>query len=246
MKRVFLLVSLAFILAGCTHQLKPTSTTAPKAALPAPASNVIQFSTPKKSAHYETNTPAHAAILAVPPVNVVIDFNFDLARGSSISVTANGQEYGLGETTVDNNKLTLRRVVSPQAPDGIYTVTYKPCWPDGSCHDGSFQFAIDRSRATTYQDLTNQTTVPVNLSQITFKPAKIKIKSGTTVIWTNADAVDHYINTDAHPAHTYYLVQNSRVLKPGNTYSLTFTAPGEYPYHCSAHADSMLGSIIVE
>src|SRR3990167_1793893 len=37
------------------------------------------FSNPKKSAHYESNTPEHGSTLAGVPINVVINFNFDLA-----------------------------------------------------------------------------------------------------------------------------------------------------------------------
>lgn len=49
-----------------------------------------------------------------------------------------------------------------------------------------------------------------------------------------------------HPAHTYYPQQNSKVLGLVDTYSLTFNAPGIYPYYCSAHASTMTGEIVVE
>src|SRR3990167_10810379 len=45
-----------------------------------------QFQNPKKSAHYESNTPAHGATLAGVPINVVIDFNFDVAENSRIEI----------------------------------------------------------------------------------------------------------------------------------------------------------------
>src|SRR3989344_9474606 len=57
-----------------------------------------QFQNPKKSAHYESNTPAHGATLAGVPINVVIDFNFDLAKPSAIQIFHDGTEYGTGET----------------------------------------------------------------------------------------------------------------------------------------------------
>ena len=206
----------------------------------------IQFENPKKAAHYESNTPAHGAVLGAPPINVVIDFNFDLAKPSSISITKDGTEVGLGETTIDTNKLALRRNVDPTASDGTYTVNYKACWPDGSCHDGSFQFAIMRSEAEKAVDMRNQTTVDIDLANIAFSPKDIRISKGTKIVWTNSDDAVHYINTDSHPAHTYYKDQNSKALNKGDTFSLTFDTPGAYPYHCSAHADSMTGTIIVE
>lgn len=200
----------------------------------------------KKSAHYESNTPAHASVLAGVPVNVVIDFNFDLGPGSSISIKTDDKEYGTGETVIDPNKLAMRRNTNPNAPDGFYTVNYKACWPDGSCHDGYFQFTIDRTKAGNYTDLRNKTEVTVKLSEVAFKPQNIRISRGTKVIWINEDNVDHYVNTDAHPSHTYYPPQNSKVLKKGDMFSLTFDKEGIYPYHCSAHAKIMTGSIIVE
>lgn len=204
------------------------------------------FTTPKKSAHYESNTPAHASVLAAAPINIVIDFNFDLHAKSSISVMQDGQEYATGPTTVDDNKLTLRRGLKADAPNGLYTVNYNACWPDGSCHDGHFQFAIDRTLASSYMDLRGQTAVTVRLKNLAFSPMDIRINSGTTVTWINDDSVEHYVNTDSHPAHTYYAAQNSKALKTGDQFSQTFATAGAYPYHCSAHAGIMTGSIIVE
>ena len=206
----------------------------------------INLDNPKKAAHYESNTPAHGMVLGAPPVNVVIDFNFDLANPSSISITKDGIEYGQGETTIDTNKLVLRRAFDPASPDGTYTVNYKACWPDESCHDGSFQFAIMRSEADKAVDMRNKSTVNIDLASIAFNPKDIRISKGTNVVWTNSDNTVHYVNTDSHPAHTYYIDQNSKALNKGDTFSLTFNTPGAYPYHCSAHADTMAGTIIVE
>jgi len=95
------------------------------------------------------------------------------------------------------------------APDGVYTVDYKGCWPDKTCHDGSFRFAIDRSQANSCDDKRNQKTVIIKLSDTKFQPANLRISRGTTVTWVNDDA-------------------------------------GAYPYHRSAHAADMTGTIIVE
>lgn len=228
----------------------PTSAVTPESSSGTPATTrdlrSTAFETSKKSAHYESNTPAHGMTLAAPPLNVVIDFNFDLALPSSISITSGGNEYGTGPTTIDANKLAMRRAFDPSALDGLYTVTYQACWPDKSCHDGSFQFAIDRTQAAAALDLRGQTAVNVHLKDIAFAPATIRIRKGTTVTWTNDDTVEHYVNTDAHPSHTYFPAQNSRALKAGETYTVAFQTPGAYPYHCSAHADAMRATILVE
>lgn len=209
-------------------------------------SGKVSFATPKKSAHYESNTPAHGAVLAGVPINVVIDFNFDLAKPSAISIKKDGKEFGVGETQIDDNKLAMRRAMNPDAPDGVYTVEYNACWPDGSCHDGSFQFAIDRGKKEGFEDQRNKNEVMVDLVDFSIKPQNLIISQGTKVTWTNQDDVEHFVNTDSHPAHTYFPEQNSRGLKKGDTFSVVFDEPGVYPYHCSAHPNTMSGVILVE
>src|SRR3990167_1229722 len=203
------------------------------------------FGNEKKSAHYESNTPDHGATLAGVPISVVINFNFDLVAPSEIKIEKDGNEYWQGETLIDENKLAMRRQMDPASPDGVYTVNYKACWPDKSCHDGSFKFAIDRTKSESFEDFTGAKEVTVTLSEIRFKPQNIKIEKGTKVTWINQDDVDHYINTDSHPAHTYFPQQNSQALGNGDTYSVTFNTPGIYPYHCSAHPENMAGAILV-
>lgn len=199
----------------------------------------------KKSAHFESSTPAHEAVLPAPPINVVVDVNFDLAPPSAISVTRDGVEYGRGETTIDAGKLAMRRAVDPAAPDGLYLVRYMACWPDGSCHDGQFSFIINRRVGEAAVDYRGVSTVTIRMKDTAFAPPVIRIRPGTTVTWVNDDDVEHYVNTDSHPGHTYFPTQNSRALAKGATYATTFTAPGAYPYHCSAHAATMTGMIIV-
>lgn len=236
-------------LAGFLFWKNQTSSSLPK--LPSspssPSSSTAEeFVIPKKSAHFESNTPAHGTSLAGVPINVVIDFNYDLATGSEIKIETAGKDYGLNKTVIDSNKLAMRKKMDPSSPDGIYTVTYKACWADGSCQDGQFQFKIDRSQESNFTDMTGQKEVKINLAQIAFSPAKVRISKGTKVIWQNMDSVIHTVNSDSHPAHTYFPEQNSRDLKKGDTYSVTFLDSGIYLYHCTPHAATMQGQILVE
>lgn len=100
------------------------------------------FAQPKKSAHYVSNTPEHGSILGEVPSEVVINFDFDLAENSTISVTKDGQEYGTGAVSFAADKLSMRRAISGGVSGGLYTIKYNACWPDGSCHDGQFQFGV--------------------------------------------------------------------------------------------------------
>ena len=139
----------------------------------------------------------------------------------------------------------MRRDIHPDAPDGLYRVDYTACWPDGSCHEGHFEFFIDSQQTATYQDWRSQGEVTIRLAGIAFVPEFVIISRGTRVTWVNDDGFTHYVNTDSHPAHTYYPTMNSQALRRGDTYVLTFDTPGIYPYHCSAHTN-MTGAIIVE
>lgn len=208
---------------------------------------VLEFQGAKKSAHYESNTPAHSAVLPGVPINVAVDFNFDLSENSTITITGpDKKDYGAGKTQIDSNKLAMRREIDSQSPDGIYTVNYRACWPDGSCHEGYFQFAIDRALSSQAIDMRGKSEVSIDMKDISFSPKMTRLSRGTKVTWTNSDEVIHYINTDSHPAHTYYPKQNSKALEKGDMYSLTFDQPGVYPYHCSAHAGVMTGILIVQ
>ena len=230
------------LLSGCT-QAPQVKTNAPNTVA---APQAITFGTPVKSAHFEDSTPRHGQILADAPIAIVINFNFDLSEPSSIKVLdQSGQEYQAGKLTIDQNKLALRQSLQPDLPDGKYQVEYTACWPDQTCHDGQFEFAIDLSLQSSFEDMTGRTAVAIDLADIKFAPQKVKISRGTTVTWTNADQVSHYINTESHPYHTYFVDQNSRALENGDTFSTTFAEPGIYPYHCSAHADVMTGEILV-
>lgn len=213
-----------------------------------PSSRAVTFfSDPRRSAHHEGNTPGHGAVLAGAPFNVAIDFNFDLADNSEIlSIKLGEREYASGPTVVDPGRLAMRRKMDAASPDGLYDVVYRACWADGSCHDGQFQFAIDRKRAENFSDLRSQEEIIIALQGFAFSPKEVRISRGTKVTWINKDPVVHTVNTDSHPFHTYFLPQNSRDLRKDETFSVTFDEPGIYPYHCSPHARNMVGTILVE
>jgi plastocyanin len=204
------------------------------------------FQDPIKTPHYVDTVPRHASVLPAVPLNVIASFNFDLGPGSELKIIKDGIDYGQGVLEIDDNKLTMRRAMMADSPEGQYSVQYKACWPDGSCHDGEFGFAIDSSLLVGFMDMRNQTEITITMKDIAFNPKEVIISSGTTVTWTNNDAIDHYINTDPHSGHNYYPYQNSALLKPGDNYTLQFGKPGVYPYHCSLHAATMTGTIVVQ
>ena len=80
--------------------------------------------------------------------------------------------------------------------------------------------------------------VSVIINNFAFNPQMVNIKTGTTVTWTNSDVTSHTVTADSGT------VLNSAVLAPGQSYSVTFSSPGTFAYHCSIHP-SMRGTIVV-
>src|SRR3989344_2591881 len=65
------------------------------------------------------------------------------------------------------------------------------------------------------------TTVNVEIKGFKFNPQDLKIKVGTTVIWTNQDSVPHTVTSSDKTL-------NSPDLSKGQTFSYTFAKPGVY------------------
>jgi amicyanin len=80
----------------------------------------------------------------------------------------------------------------------------------------------------------------VNIDNFAFSPAKITVKVGTTVTWTNKDSVTHTVTSDDGSAAAF----DSGNLESGKTYQFTFQKAGTYTYHCNIHPD-MQGTIVV-
>jgi plastocyanin len=78
----------------------------------------------------------------------------------------------------------------------------------------------------------------VEIKDYAFTPPTLTVPAGTTVTWTNNDAVPH--TATASDASF-----DSGNLNPGQSYSFTFATPGSYPYACQYHA-GMTGTIVVQ
>jgi plastocyanin len=79
--------------------------------------------------------------------------------------------------------------------------------------------------------------VAVHISNFTFGPKMVTVKVGQTVIWTNDDDIPHtVVATDKS--------FRSKVLDTGQSFSFTFTKPGQIAYFCSLHP-MMTGKVTV-
>jgi plastocyanin len=206
----------------------------------------------KQASYFADSTPAAGETLPASPIALVLNFTQDVASVTSFDVLSESDSSATFDTLqpaeIDQLKTTVRRAITKPLEDGQYRVTYEVCFADTTCDQGSFTFKVDRTQlmGSDFIDKRGQQTVLVELDQLAFSPKKIIVSPNTTVTWRNAESVEHYVNTETHPYHTYVLDHNSRGLGKGAEFSYTFVQPGAYPYHCSAHATVMTGMIVVD
>jgi len=80
--------------------------------------------------------------------------------------------------------------------------------------------------------------VAVRIDNFNFTPPTLVVAPGTTVTWTNADDSPHTVREKDGKF-------TSAALDTDDTFSQTFTAPGEYEYFCSIHP-RMFGKVVVK
>jgi len=78
----------------------------------------------------------------------------------------------------------------------------------------------------------------VSIQNFAFSPQVIVVTPGTTVTWTNADEDPHTVVAVDKGFH-------SAAMDTDESYSFTFTKPGEFAYFCSLHPH-MTGKVIVK
>jgi len=78
----------------------------------------------------------------------------------------------------------------------------------------------------------------VQIDNFHYTPATLVVAPGTTVTWKNDDDSPHSVREKDGKF-------KSAALDTDDTFSQTFTAPGEYEYFCSIHP-RMVGKIVVK
>jgi len=79
------------------------------------------------------------------------------------------------------------------------------------------------------------------IKDMNFTPHTLTIQRGTTLIWTNHDAVSHTVSAEVKGSK----FPASPPLSQGQSYSFTFNEPGTFKYHCSIHPE-MQAIVIVK
>jgi plastocyanin len=77
----------------------------------------------------------------------------------------------------------------------------------------------------------------VNIDSFAFVPAKLTVRAGSTVTWTNHDEEPHTVAASDGSFH-------SPGMGTGGTFSHTFPAAGTFDYVCSIHP-MMHGTVVV-
>src|SRR3989304_986187 len=96
--------------------------------------------------------------------------------------------------------------------------------------------------ALLYRASTGSAYVQVSISSYSFNPNNVTVKAGTTVRWTNFDAVGHTVTFGGHDSMGTGM--DSGLMGHMGTFSTTFAEPGVYEYHCDPHP-SMTGVVVV-
>jgi plastocyanin len=69
----------------------------------------------------------------------------------------------------------------------------------------------------------------VRIDNFAFVPASLSVPTGTTVTWTNEDAIQHTVSSD--DGTTF----DSGAFSQGKTFEFTAGPPGTYTYFCRIH-----------
>ncbi len=77
----------------------------------------------------------------------------------------------------------------------------------------------------------------VKIDNFTFAPKTLTVKLGTVVTFENDDDIPHVVVANDGSFR-------SKALDTGDTYAVTFTKSGDFPYFCALHPH-MQGSITV-
>jgi plastocyanin len=82
----------------------------------------------------------------------------------------------------------------------------------------------------------------VSTKLLSFMPAKLTVKAGTKVTWTDLDGIGHTVTTGTFTLGSEGLRTEENPdglidmpLQKGKNVSFTFTKPGKYVYYCSIH-----------
>jgi plastocyanin len=75
------------------------------------------------------------------------------------------------------------------------------------------------------------------IQSMAFNPSTRSVAAGTTITWTNKDAITHTVTSDIN-------LFDSGSIPANGTYSHSFATAGTFTYHCTIHP-TMTASVVV-
>ncbi|MGH4023748.1 MAG: cupredoxin domain-containing protein, partial [Pseudonocardiaceae bacterium] len=112
--------------------------------------------------------------------------------------------------------------------------------PGGAHSPGGHQAPAEGAAAPGGGQQPAAATHTVKMAGLQFAPQALTVAVGDTVTWVNDDTASHTVSVTDGP-ETF----ESELLAPGDSFTYTFTMPGEYQYYCAVHPD-MKASVTVE
>jgi plastocyanin len=88
-------------------------------------------------------------------------------------------------------------------------------------------------------------TVRIAYRNIAIAPDTLRVKVGTTIRWTNFDAIDHNVTSQGDRSKTGQQKFASKDFGEGGTFEVKARTPGVIHYLCTIHPTSMNGTIEV-
>lgn len=205
-------------------------------------------------AHFQLPTAAQNATNVTAPVSNVPVVAIEIPANASVQ---GNPSFNPKEVTVPKGDI-IEWKNNDKVP---HTVTSAP---DGAIWDSSIispgkTFRLDTSKlnATEYNYLctvhpfmTGKITITAPMfanvtivsgaskqadGQKYFDPQESKVKTGTTVVWNNADSVAHTVTSGTPSDSTPGGLFDSGLIKPGKTFQFAFTKAGTTPYFCTVH-----------
>ena len=148
-------------------------------------------------------------------------------------------------TPVDSDSVASARAAATQPTPTPNTVAAIPNPPSpvtpqrvDSARESSGVSPAPAARARTVP--TSPRTIAIakaGMRDMAFRPLRMEVAAGTTVVWTNSDAMVHTVTSDDGR-------WSSGAIDPGATWRRRFDRPGTYAFHCTPHP-FMKGVVVV-
>ncbi|MBM4404568.1 MAG: copper resistance protein CopC [Chloroflexi bacterium] len=77
--------------------------------------------------HFVSSVPKHGEALKTAPDKIMLNFNFNLHRDSSVKLTVDHNPVALGAQTISADEKVITIPITGERKNGVYHVIYKAC-----------------------------------------------------------------------------------------------------------------------